>query len=338
MNDSSAKRNRGVLLITGVSPKLVPVLQQLELWLKRNNTPMQIVELTERSRIRFIMKSVVTITGNRNRTVIFANPQALVVLRIMQCLPLRIHRIIYWAFESSTSAPLFSPVWAGIVAERIIRHKAVDLIIPLEERRAALSADYRSVRVFENVAETGREYIARNILESGAIHLVLYGQLDATYTYVQEFIDLASAHPQLYTLTLIGDLHISKGRDITASNITCKRRMAHSDLIEYLKGDFHYSVVGYKPITFNYRFCAPNKLLESYSVSLPVLANTENPSLARLVVDCGVMRDFSSINAEELHAALRENYLFRQKAAHFSYSTQYNFDAKAESTFPEFAR
>ena len=109
--------------------------------------------------------------------------------------------------------------------------------------------------------------------------------------------------------------------------------MSHDDLISALRTRFHYSIVGYKPISFNYRFCAPNKLFESYSLSLPVLASSENPTLSRLVGDCGVVSDFSSLNAADLYERLQNGYIKKQESAFSAYIEKFNFDVRAEAVF-----
>lgn len=333
LNDDSEEDNHGVLLISGVACALVPVLKEFECWLTRRHIPLQVVELDRKSRVRFVAKSLIEVIRGRRRTVIFANPQALVILRITQCLPIRMRRVIYWAFESNSTAPFFSPVWAGIYAEKLIRRDEVDLIIPLEERRAGLSAGYRSVRVFENVAAGGREYIPRKLSQDERIELVLFGGLRPSHTYAIEFIELVEANPDLFALTLIGDHSVLQGFDASRGEVEILDRMSHDDLIGTLRMRFHYSIIGYKPVSFNYRFCAPNKLFESYSLSLPVLANSENPTLSRLVRDCGVVSDFSSLDPVELHNWLRIGYAEKQESAFLAYRNTYNFDARAEAVF-----
>lgn len=333
LNKSTSGNDCGVLIISGVARASVPVLVELERWLESRHIPLQIVELDRMSRVRFVVKSAIAVFKKRRQPVIFANPQSLVVLRILQSLPLRIHRAFYWAFESNSTAPVLSPVWAGIYAEKLIRRNEVDLIIPLEERRDGLSKGYRSVKVFENLAAAGREFISRKLSPEQRIELVLFGSLRPSHTYAIEFISLVAANPDLFKLTLIGDDRVLQGVNITTDNVTILGRMSHGKLISTLTKQFHYSIVGYKPVSFNYRFCAPNKLFESYSLSLPVLANSENPTLSRLTGACGVVSDFSSLDAVELHDRLRIGYSRKQKSAFSAYKNYYNFDARAEEVF-----
>ena len=336
MTRNETANDRGVLLICGVAFRTVPMLEQLERWLADKRVPVTIVQLEHKNRMRFIAKSILACIKNRGSTVILVNPQALVVLLLVQCIPFQKHQWIYWAFESSNTAPPWSPVWAGIWAEKLIRRDKVDLIVPLAERSEGMSPGYRNTYVFENVAGDGRAYIPRSIAAGKPIRLVIYGGLRPSHTYVLEFIEMVKANPQYFELTLIGDFDALADCSIAAKNIICHARLSHEDLIDTLKKSFHYSIVGYKPVSFNHRYCAPNKLFESYSLSLPVLANRGNPTLRRLVAECGVLADFDSLRAVELYSNLQRNYPRKVEASYLAYKDTYNFEARAESVLSRF--
>lgn len=322
------------LLISGVRINSVPVLVDFISWVHSRDDSVKVLEHKGRYGLLFVIKAILQSIQYRHCIHIFANTQAALPLRLIQCLPIKINNIVYWAIESTSYANTFSPVWLGIWSEKILRHKEVDLVVPIEERRNFFSLNYNSVYVIENVPLLGRRFIKRDLNPCERIKLVVYGGLSSETTYVLEILDLVSRWPKLYELTLIGNL---SGVDTTTyerENIKFLGRVSHDRLIDLLSLDFHFSIVGYKPISFNYEYCAPNKLFESFSLSLPVIGNVLNPTIHRVLKEWhgGIVANFNSLDGEWLYTQLVNDYHKCNINAYNAHINRYNLNQILDHT------
>lgn len=320
------------VVVCGVRIDSIPVLVNFISWTRSRGDSVELLEHKGRYGLLFVLKAVVLAIKHRHSFIIFANTQAAFPLRLLQCLPIRIKKTVYWAFESTLNASKWSPVWLGIWAERLLRHKDVDLIIPIEERRQFFSTNYRSVSVVENVPLLGRGLIERNLRQGERIKLVIYGGLSARLTYTIEVLNLVRNWPLLYELTLIGDVNGFDVKNYECENITFLGRLPHRKLLEILAQNFHYSLVGYKPVMFNYKYCAPNKLYESFSFSLPVIGSVENPTITQVLEDWngGLLVDFSKLEGNWLYQELVHDYKNKSFCAYSAFINRFNFDCVAD--------
>lgn len=319
------------LVISGVSVSGIPVLSNFIAWAKARGNVVKVLEYSGGSRVVFVARALVMAFRLRKDTVVFCNTQSAVVLRMLQLARVKLANAVYWAFESVTGAKPWSPIWLGTLAERSLGVSDVRLVVPIEERRAFFSPNFRSVDVFENVPLRGIPFVPREIRAGERVRLVFYGGLSPKITYATEFLLLARSFPSLYELTLIGDHSCIDVERWGAENINFVGRLSHEGLIRCLREGFHYSLVGYRPVLFNYKYCAPNKLFESFSLSLPVIGNIGNPTIARILEQetGGVLADFEGMDGERLYGELVDGYRDRVLAAYSAYSDRYNFDSIA---------
>lgn len=322
------------LLICGVPIANVPVLSHFIDWIRNRGGIVECLDYKGKNAIAFLVRAVRLCLRYRQNTVVFANVQSAFVLRLVQFLPLRMENPIYWAFESAGYTGRLSPVVLGIFSEKILRHRDVSLIIPIEERAPFFAGEYRRVEVVENTALAGEPFIKRTISKGERIKLVFYGGLSPHLTYVTEILDLVRRFPAFFELSLFGSVTGKEVERWESENIKFLGRKAHHELIEALRNDFHFSVIGYKPIDFNHEYCAPNKLFESFGLSLPVLGNMRNPTIRRIISEWGggLLADFGDLVGDALFHALSEDYQMKNKQAYQAYTKRFNFNLIAGQT------
>lgn len=321
---------RGIAIISGAQLEGTPVVRAFRDYWQTRSVEVTVVEYAAK-RGEFLGNAVKTIRHcGKDVILIFVNPQSLPVLLLAQLFK-RKNPKFYWALESYQPVETKGPLRMTVLLEKLISERNTGLIVPIEERRPFYADRFARSLVIENVPRKGLNFIKRSLGAGERIALVHYGSLRASDTYVEEFCELVSAHPRLFTLDLIGEIPrsvLSKERE----NIQCIARLKHDELIARLRRKYHYSLVGYRPTNYNNTYCAPNKLFESMSLSLPVLGNSRNPPLVRVLSETGggELVDFERLDAETLLAQLAHNYAKKNVCAFRAYSQQYNFESVIE--------
>lgn len=245
----------------------------------------QIFYLLDIIRDNFIKKS--------SHRYVFINIQSILVIIILGVF-IRDKRLIYWKFESKNYKHFpKNKIDFLFFAERFISSRTL-VIYPNEERR--IISKIRSLVSYVVYNKPGIRIAKNNnsVSINGSIKLLIYGNFNrSSKMYLEEWISFIRGR--------IGfELHIV-GCDSSdrSDNIFFHERKSNADLRKFMiDSGFHYSIVAYKPTGEAFKFCAPNKLLESVFCGIPVIVDANNPWCSKLVMRhmLGIVADFSSLN------------------------------------------
>lgn len=312
-----------LLLVSGVPVERTPVLGAFIDCAQALGHRAKLLEYRG-GRLRYAVASLLAaLVQPRGSLLVFTGLQSLPALVVASRLMPQ-SQLCYWALESYVPGDAASLAVRLSRLEDFVAHRRVNLILPIEERAARHRRHaYARVSVLPNVPRSGRRFVPRTLRRGETVRLVHYGSMDPAKTYIDELIDRVAAVDNL-ELTTIGTYD---GTRPAHDRVRHLGPMRHADLLAALGSGFHYAVVGYKPLNFNWTFCAPNKFYESLSCSLPVVANSLNPTLRRLVGEtgagiCGTFDDLSWLNAD----LLCNDYAARNGAAHAAYCATFNFE------------
>jgi len=322
-----------ILLITGVENERTPVLQSFINYYEKEGFIVELIEYSIQSskfisRLKFIFKSLYSIFFKEFEQLIFVGIQTLPILFISQCF-FKTKNAIYWSLESYNVKDGNSLILKLLVFEKFISWNYITLLLPIEERLVYhTNFKYRNTYILPNLPNKGTPFIKRTINKGGHIHFVFYGNLDQSSTYLIEFINFVKHNRDKFKLDIIGNSQeINKlVRDIP--NIFYRGPLGHACLMQALRDNYHFSIVGYRPINFNTLNCAPNKFYESISLSLPIIGNRLNPTIKRVIsqTKAGLYLDFSRLPSELYYDKILQNYSFYNENAYFSYLTNLNFE------------
>jgi len=288
-----------IIFISGVKFDITPILKYSSVDLCDNSNVITI-EYCHKKIFEFIFKSIYTILRTRNTTaIIFVGAQSLPLLFVIQLFYK--NKLFYWALESYKFKFIKSPFVSKIlIFEKFIYWKKINLIVPTKDRLEFYKKrKFKNTFIVSNCPPIGTKYKNREIIESEKIKLVIYGRLNNNDVYIKEFVDFCSQYSEKFELHIIGwDFELS---DYISkfNNIIYHGFKDHKSLITMLDL-FNYSVIGYRPYDYNNKYCAPNKLYEAFSQSLPVIVNKMNPPLDNFISsdNCGISLDFDNLNTE----------------------------------------
>jgi len=315
---------KNIIIISGVEIDKTPIIKSLTNYLVKQSIVFKTIEYNS-NRFQFIIKGIFSLLKlNRNDICIFVGAQSLPILFFTQ---FSISKKIYWELETyhfSFLGPLVDKI---LIFKHIINWNNKIIIYPLVERLSFGKIMPRAKNIIiENVPPNNRQFIQRKI-ENERIKLLLYGNLNSDVTYIKEWIDLIKGKNNVQ-LDLFGWAFNQMDEINNNSNIKYKGNLRHDELLLRLN-EYHFTIIGYKPIDFNHKFCAPNKLFESLSLSIPVICNNLNPTLVRYIEEnenIGFLYNFSNLSAEFSVEILIEKYKQLNIGAYDSYQNKYNFE------------
>jgi hypothetical protein len=319
------------ILISGVPVSRTPIVSAFKEYLECSFAwDVQLVELG-RHRSAFILSSL--------RSVFASRPDQILVFFGLQTLPVLAWashaygnaRLVYWALESYSHHDGRSLALQMARFETLVSWNRVDLVIPVEERRSFYCRKYRSVSVVPNVPRLGRSKVHRAPpSESEPVRMVMFGALDRSRTFVSEVARWSSRMAGEVLVDFIGEPIPAGDIMDRVGSSRFRGSLPHGELVQELQsGKYHYSIVGYKCVDFNSKFCAPNKLFESFSLSLPSVCHRGNPTLWRLIRSTGGGRLLDLGNLEDVSTtqSLRANYEDLPGAAYSAYTGNLNLEA-----------
>lgn len=320
-----------IIFISGVKLETTPVLAYAKTTLNENYNSI-VITYNHKRILQFIWASLKVIINTKNvKSIFFIGPQTLPILLICQFFIK--YRIYFWALESFKFKFIKSSlIEKALLLEYLIYWGKITLIVPSMERLNFYKKDkYYKYFIVENTPPLGISFNPKILNVDGKIKLVMYGRLDDTDIYLKEFIEFAQKYDSAIELNLIGWDFKDNSTIANNRNIIFHGFCDHSQLL-FLLNDFHFSIIGYRPFNYNNRFCAPNKLYEAFSLSLPVIVNNLNPPLESIVNrnKAGIIWNFSNLN-EDFYTELIESYNIYEKLvknSYNSYTCNFNFNMK----------
>lgn len=320
-----------IIFISGVTKEKTPVLKNLISNFK-NSFNCIFVLYEDKNIFSFIKSSLYSIYKTKEKQAIFfIGIQSLPVLFFVQFLPVKIY---YWALENY-KFKLFksSLIQKTLLLEYFIWWRKINLIVPSKYRSEYYNLKkFKNILIIENTPPLGFNFKKRN-LNNEKVKFVMYGRLCDEDVYLSEFINTIIEFPDLAELHLIGWDFSNEEKIKPFSNIFFHGQKEHEELLMLLE-DFHISIIGYRPHSFNNKYCAPNKLYEALSLSMPIIANSLNPPLVEIINEekCGLLTNFDeiSINFSEILNEVHKYYLEYNRNSFDAYITKYHFDANIE--------
>lgn len=317
-----------IVIISGVSIDRTPVVKSfIDHYSNKNIVTL---EYQHKKRLSFLLNGLRLIKQYRHGRIFFVGIQSLPIIFIAQIF---LEKFFYWELESYSISDNNSLVIKMLYFQSLINWSKVNLILPDETRWN--NRDERTVKrklIIPNVPLSGKLFQQRTLNENDKINLIFYGNLDNNYVYVKEWIDFAKKNSNVF-LSLIGwnfDKRLLKG---LPNNIDYKPQITHDELLAMLN-NYHFSIVGYRPIDFNHKYCAPNKLYEAFSFSIPVIANIKNPTLSSLINETGtgILIDFDSDICSQFNIDnIKSNYNKYSLNAFNVYINKFNFEYFAKT-------
>lgn len=317
-----------ILFISGVTKEKTPVLKNLVTNFKYSFN-CKFVLYEDRNIFSFIKSSLYSIIKTKEKNAIFfIGFQSLPVLFLVQFLPIKKY---YWALENY-KFKLFksSLIQKTLLLEHFIWWKKINLIVPSKYRSGYYDLKkFKNIFIIENTPPLGFHFKKR-ILNNEKVKFVMYGRLCDEDVYLSEFINTIKKFPNLAELHLIGWDFSNEEKIKQFSNIFFHGQKGHDELL-ILLDDFHISIIGYRPHSFNNKYCAPNKLYEALSLSMPIIANSLNPPLVDIINEekCGILTNFDKIstNFTVIINEIKNNYFEYNRNCFDAYTTKYHFDA-----------
>ncbi|APG60425.1 hypothetical protein [Christiangramia salexigens] len=312
---------RKILIISGVSIDRTPVVKYTLEKFSQENIQIQEIEYSG-SRLQFIFTSLLYLFRGNNSHVIFVGLQTLPLLTIAHLFKINVS---YWFLESYLGIEDNSIALKMLKLEKFVKWPYVTAIFPIKERfEPYRNRKFKNVLIFPNAPSLGNTFFSRKYHKNKTLKLAFYGALNNSNVYVKEFIQFASRFPNIQ-LDFFG---FSFNEDIeNLENVRYLGSLEHKELLERLK-KYHFTIVGYRPNNFNTKFCAPNKLFESFSLSLPVIMNKNNPTLKNFeyAKSVGVLVDFNKLDRNFYKTLIDCNYVYYNKKSFQLYQSKYNLD------------
>lgn len=311
------------LIFSGVPIDRTPVVKYTLEKFATDKITYEVTEL-EGNRFSFVIKSIIKLVFSKPKNCIFIGLQTLPILFVSQIFSCN---KINWFLESYSKNENNSLVLRMLWFEEFINWKKIAVVFPIKERIIPYKNKiFSDIIIYPNASKSGKVFINRSINGAKIIKLVFYGALDPDKVYLTEYINFVKDNDNL-SLDIYGlnfQENISKYKNIKFHGL-----LRHDELITKLK-DFHYSIIGYKPTNFNTKYCAPNKLFEALSMSLPVLLNSNNPTLVNFpqVKLIGYVLDFSNLGEESNSILLdSDRYQSLNKSTYNLYENKYNLNS-----------
>jgi hypothetical protein len=317
-----------LIILTGVPIERTPVLKSFISYY--SNKKLVAIEYAHKRRLKFFFSSLYMLIKNRRKAVFFVGLQTLPLLFLVQKL---MNKLFYWELETYYLKDHNDFILKLLVFENFINWSKVNLILPDEQRLNNRKTDqFKKVLFIPNLPIREHKFKQLSDSHESRLRLIIYGNLDDEYLYISEWLKFLSENPQFYCL-LVGYSFNTISHNKIPNNVEVKHLVPHSDLLCLLE-QFHYSIVGYRPKNFNSKYCTPNKLFESFALSLPVIANKSNPTLVKYIneTNAGLLIDFEDdLNKQINYEYLKNNYKKFSKNAFNAYDGKYNFNYYAKS-------
>ncbi|MDA9347794.1 hypothetical protein N9Q87_00735 [Porticoccaceae bacterium] len=312
-----------VIFISGVSIDRTPVVKYTIENLQSAGIHCTKLEL-KKSRFFFICRAFWLICLTRKKRIFFVGLQSLPLVVFASFFKIDMY---YWFLESYSGKENRSLVLRLTIFERFVIWNHVIAIFPISARaRPYSSYDFKKLIFIPNATKAGVAFSKREFL-TNPIRIVFYGCLDESRVFINEFMDFI-ANRAGFELHIYGDSNQVKEKSGRITNIDFHPSLPHAELIKEL-ARYHYTVVGYKPVDFNSEFCAPNKLFEAFSLSLPPIVNSGNPTLANFegIRSLGVVYDFDHLD-EKLLSILLDNEIYSElnKNTHKMYAECFHLE------------
>ena len=313
-----------ILFLSGVPIDKTPVVKYAIEHSANSGYECEVLEYNS-SKLSFIINSLYLIFFKKFNKIFFIGLQTLPVLSLSSYLNID---KFFWFLESYYGNENKSLVLKLTKFEKFIFWNKVKAIFPIKERLIPYSNyKFKDILIIPNAARSGNSFFKRNINDSDKIQLVFYGALTNSKVFIDEFINFCKNNKDI-ELDIIGSSKIIKKTVKSISNIHYIESLSHEELLKKLKR-YHYSVIGYKPIDFNAKYCAPNKLLEALSLSLPTIIHSGNPSLRNIINihEVGIFYDFNTLDKNFLKLLKsKKNYYGYNKKSYQMYKNVYNLD------------
>lgn len=312
-----------ISIFSGVPIDRTPIVKYAIREMQEAGFKCEIVEMKSGQRVKFILQSFKLLFWNKNDQLIFIGLQTLPLLFISQIFKKRIYN---WFLESYSGNESNTLVMKLVKLEKFIDWKNIVAIFPNKERSIPYDNYNFLDKIFiPNVAPLGRSFLKRKLSLDDKIKLVFYGALSNDKVYLEEIINFVKDNTR-FELDLYGsglNVDISEYRNINYNGL-----IDHSLLLQELS-KYHFSIIGYRPLNFNTKYCVPNKLYEAFSLSLPVILNSNNPTLSSFsnLETFGLLIDFThfELNEREILKII-ENYSNLNKYSYCQYIDNYNLE------------
>ncbi len=314
-----------LIVFSGVPIDGTPVVGELIHACRTSGTHVAVEEY-ESARFRFLCEGAKRLRSGD--ALLFIGSQSLPLLLLAQTVVSRDIELLYWSLEAYRPSDDSSLALKLLYLELGIRWKNVRLIVPIEERLPFYTREYKSVHVLWNVPRTGRARRWNRGVNGRPIRLILYGCLNDQHVYLRETIEMVLRRKSALDLLLVGNLADEYAASLKSRNIHWLPRVPHHQLLELVRGEADLAVVGYRPTSFNTHQCAPNKLFESMSLSLPVLGSKTNPPIGRILEEtrAGLSVDLENTDVDHILEEVRSSYEEMAASAYEAYSRRYNFE------------
>jgi hypothetical protein len=326
--------DKGLLIITSVTNETTPILNSFKKYFIIRNYSIEEVIYHHKRRISFVIRSLKAILVNNKKTsILFIGIQTLPIIFISNFFSF--HKY-YWALESYEFRFLNSSLAEKtLLFEKLIFWNKINLITPSEYRNDFFKRKYNQRFILENSPMLGNVFKKRVIINK-IIKFILYGRLSNHDVYIEEFINIAKTNKNQMELHLAGWEIDPTLIPPDSKNIYYYGPLSHQSLMD-LMDRMNVSIVGYRPYKYNNKFCAPNKLYESLSKSLPVIVSSQNPPLKEIVTkyQCGMVANFENLDndIDNIIKELIEKYDFLCISAFSAYINKYNFEYSISKTF-----
>lgn len=315
-----------ILIISGVSIDRTPVVKYCIEHLNKKDDLLICVSEYNQNRLKFFLKSFYKIFFQKYDSILFIGIQTLPFLFLSQFSK---NIKINWFLESYYGSENNSFIMKIKKIEKFIDWKNIISIFPEEDRLIPYkNYNFKETLFLPNSSKLGNHFIERRLSEN-KIRIVFYGALNNNRVYLKEFIEFAYRHKDIIELDLYGYNFDTNLINTEYDNVKFYGLLSHKELLKTLL-IYNYSVIGYRPIDFNSKYCSPNKLYEALSFSLPTILNSNNPTLIRFYnhhSDCCIIHDFSELNDTFLDKILdKSNYSGLNKASFDLYQSDYNLE------------
>ena len=330
VSDYKKKNNQkiDIIIISGVSIDKTPVIKSLIDYY--SNRKIIILEYQHKKRLSFLLNGYRLVRRYKNSHIFFIGLQCLPLLAITHFF---LKNPFYWELETYNIHDSNSLAIQMLYFQKLINWSKVNLILPHEARWNIKDKRMLNKKIIiPNVPLSGNSFEPRTLNGTDQINLILYGNLDNEYVYLTEWIEFAKKESSIF-LMLIGRNIDQNIIESLPKNVKYKKQVNHKELLSLLK-DYHFSIVGYRPVDFNHKYCVPNKLFEAFSFSLPVIANKKNPTLVKIVNEtkAGMLIDFEVNIYEQLDIdKIRLNYDNYSLKSFNAYKNKYYFEYFAKT-------
>lgn len=310
-----------ILIISGVPIDRTPVVKYTLEKFSQEKYQIQKIEYNN-SRIKFLFIGLGKLLRGKNSHVIFVGLQSLPLLIIAHFFKINVS---YWFLESYLGDEDNSIALKTLKLEKFVKWSNTTAIFPNIERiNPYKSRKFKNILIFPNAPSLGKSFLPRNYNKKSTLKLAFYGATNNQNVYVKEFIQFAKKYDNI-ELDFYG--YAFHENIVGLKNVRYLGSLEHKKLLERLK-DYHFTIIGYRPNNFNTKYCAPNKLFESFSLSLPVILNINNPTLKNFEFanSVGILADFNKLDSDFYEILMSCNYALFNEKSYQLYQAKYNHD------------